>query len=198
MATYQEEREQEKKYLSGMARKVISLLGGEWAVDRKWLKDTNNGLMLNGPDGRALHFCVGWAAKGRLGISGSFRNGLNQHLPYDREKTEITVSKDKTPAQIAKDIERRLMPVYERVLARAGEMKARCDEYEKEKSRALERVREAMGGDADVRQGEVFGYKPYSFQAKYYGEGQIKFEITLPLAKAVTVLKRLSLAPFDV
>jgi len=186
----QEEREQKQAYLLKTVKKVSSFLEGKWFIDKEW---NGNGLILNGLDDRSLHFSINWRNKDRLEIGGSYRDGLSQHLPYKSEKTEITVARNKLPEQIAKDVSRRLMPAYERVLAKAKASKASQDRYESEKAQALERVKEAVGGDTDVRHDEVFGYEPHSFHAKYYGEGQIQFEITLPLAKALKFLRRLYL-----
>ena len=55
-------------------------------------------------------------------------NGLSNHKPWDSRLKDITVSPDKTPAQIARDIQRRLLPAYLPLLAQAAERKAASDD----------------------------------------------------------------------
>lgn len=182
---------EEQEYLIDIASKVASLLDGDWTIDQERLDGGYPGIFLNGPDDKSLHFVIPWNNDNRLEISGSFRNGLNQHLPYsgDREKTEITVAKSKAPEQIAKDIERRLMPPYERVLAQTKERKAKADAYEAEKMRALETIRDAMGEGASIKDDDVIRYNSFC-RAKYYG-GTIKIEVELPVDKAVEILRQI-------
>jgi hypothetical protein len=185
--TYQEEKE----FLKAIGEKVAPLLGDEWLIDHSW---EGRGVMLTGNEGRAIILYLAWNNKNRLVIDGSFQNGLNQYLPYyeKREKTEITVKADSTPERIAKEIKRRLMPPYERVLAYTKEAKRRDDEHKAEKRRALEMVKEAIGEDARVYMDEeVLAYDPYPINASY-SMGEIKLHITLPLEKAIEILKGLS------
>ena len=181
--------EEEQKSLIDKANKIGSLLNGSWTIDQERLDGGYPGVFINGPEDKSLQFRIRWANTERLEISGSYRNGLNQHLPYDREKTKITVAKSKTYEQIAKDIERRLMPPYERVLARARELKVKADAYENEKMKALEAVKEAMGEGASIRQDEVIRYSPFC-RAKCYGN-EIKIELELPVDKAVEILRQI-------
>jgi hypothetical protein len=185
--TYQEERE----FLKAIGEKVAPLLGDEWLIDHSWEGPT---IMLTGNEDRAIILSLAWNNKQRLVINGSFQNDLVQYLPYyeDREKTEITVKMDSTPERIAKEIKRRLMPPYERILAYAKERKEKDDEYQAEKRRALEMVKEAIGEDASVYMDEeVLAYDPYPINASY-SMGEIKLHITLPLEKAIEILKGLS------
>lgn len=114
MATYHEEN----LVTMAKAREVAAalsnpLLGVSWVLDEKKSLEYSNGAWVTSGD-LGLHFSVGYHSKGRLEVSGSF-NGLSSYRPYrsaDREKCSITVALDKPAAAIAKDIERRLLPVY--------------------------------------------------------------------------------------
>lgn len=103
---------------------------------------------------------------------------------------------DKTPERIAGDIEKCLLPAYERMLAKAVEGKEANDRYEKEKREVLEAVRRVIGGDAHVIQGgRVISYRPFHCDAEYSSGWEVKLKVTLPLEKAIKVLKMLGKRP---
>ena len=88
--------------------------------------------ILTGPDGAELGLSLDYGRGThlmRLTVRTEM-NGLRSHMGgADHEvKSEITVSPDKDPAKIATDIERRLLPQYLEVMARAQVNKARYDE----------------------------------------------------------------------
>lgn len=184
MTSYQEEQRLKQEFLSLTATGVAKFLEGKWTLD-------SEKMTLNGPGERAIDFGLPWNNDSRIIISGCWINDLSQHLPYKREKTEITVSKEKTHEQIARDITRRLLPDYERVLEKTIYFRAKHLEYQSQKNAAMEKIKIAIGGDADIREGQIFGYEPYSFQAKYHSDGEISLEITLPVEKAVKLLEQI-------
>src|SRR5207237_685412 len=55
--------------------------------------------------------------KGKLHISGSYPANYYPRRNGDSDKAKINVSLNKTPEQIARDIQRRLLPVYAELLA---------------------------------------------------------------------------------
>lgn len=181
---------EEQEYLIDITNKIATLLDGDWAIYKDRLDGIYPGIFLNGPDDKSLHFTTSYNNTERLEINGIFPNDLSQHLKYgmDREKTEITVAKSKTPEQIAKDITKRLMPPYERVLAQAKERKADADFHEGRKKKALELIRDAMGEGASIKDDEVYRHSPFC-RARYYGGG-IKIEVELPVDKAVEILRQ--------
>jgi len=99
------------------------LLGVAWILDEKKNEEYSNGAWITSGD-LELHLRIGYGTKGRLEISGGF-NGLSGYLPYhgNREKTEITVAVDKSAVAVARDIERRLLPPYKKMLAAASASK---------------------------------------------------------------------------
>jgi hypothetical protein len=98
------------------------LLGVTWTLEEEKTKEYSNGAWIKNGE-LELHLYVGYHSKGRLEISGSF-NGLSPYLPYrDREKTEITVAVDKSAVAVARDVERRLLPPYKKMLAAASASK---------------------------------------------------------------------------
>ena len=159
-------------------------------------KDNYRGLYLCSPDGKGLYFNFPWNKPDRIEIRGIFPNGLNQYWPYsgEREKTEITVSITKTPKKIAQDIKKRLLPPYERMLTIAKERKQKDDQYDAKRRQTMEMVKEAIGGNVDFvehREGELYGYKPYSFRAKYCSGDEVEITIRLTLQKAIEALKKI-------
>lgn len=114
MATYHEGNAVVMEKAREVARALSSpLLGVSWTLDEPKTEEYNNGAFVRSGE-LGLHFYVGYHTKGRLEVSGCF-NGLHSYRPYrsaDREKCSITVSLDKSATAVAKDIERRLLPVY--------------------------------------------------------------------------------------
>lgn len=194
MNPYQEEEAQKKATLKRIAEAVAPLLENGWHIDTDH-PDERRGISLISEGERRLLFDIGWSTNDRLEIYGSFDNGLAQYLPYQsqRPKTEISVAVTKTPEKIAQDIKRRLLPNYEQVLAAAKEYKKRDDDYKATRKQAMEQIKTAIGGDVDflshTQRDELYGYKPYSFEAKYHSNDEIEFTLTLPFKKALEVLK---------
>jgi len=183
--------DEDKKRIREKATEVCAHMEG-WNLDGR---DDMYGTVLLSDGGRGLFFQPIWNSADRVEISGYY-GGLNQFLPYEREKDKITVSLAKTPERIAMDIEKRLLPAYERMLAKAIENKGRHDRYEAEKREVLETVRDAIGGDAHVIQDDrVISYRPFHCVAKHSSGWEAKLELGLPLKKAVGVLRMLGKRP---
>jgi len=172
--------------LIDIAKSICPLLEGEWLINQDLIDQNYPGVFITTLDGKQLHFRTSWNKKNHLEISGSFHN-LYQHLPYQCENTSITVAKSKSPEQIARDIRKRLMPAYERVLAQAKENKIAADKREAKKQHVLEVLKAAMD-KATIRDNEVYQWKPYHISAKYQ-YGDIELKLTLPLSKALNVLQ---------
>ena len=159
-----------------------------------WRLDEEQGtygtlIMSNDSDG--LVFSPIWNNSNRVEIHGYY-GGLNKYLPYEREKTEITVSMAKTPERIAKDIEKRLLPAYKKVYAETMEAKKVDDEYKKKKVFILETIQKTIGGDAHIiHDKKVISYKPFECDVKYWSGHNVRLKITLPLEKAIEILKML-------
>jgi hypothetical protein len=173
--------------LFDIAQAVAKLLPGEWTTEdapENW-----SGVFINGPENRRLRFeDMHYNNAGRLEIRGSFDYSLSQYLPYgkDREKTEITVAATKTPEQIAKAIISRLLPPYERMLARCKEGKARADEYKSKRQAVVNRVMEAMPGARQYPHDDTKLYfdEPHGHIDCYHD--RVHIDITLPPDKSVS------------
>ena len=177
--------------LISIAKSICPLLEGEWLINQDLIDQNYPGVFITNLAGKQLQFKSPWNNEERLEISGSFLDGLNSYLSYhsNREKTEITVAKSKSPEQIARDIRKRLMPAYERVLAQAKKNKIIADKQEAKKQNVLECLKEAMD-KATIRDNKVYQWEPYEISAKYhYSEENIELKLTLSLSKALSVLQ---------
>lgn len=147
------------------------------------------GTLIVSNSGGGLVFSPIWNNSNRVEIHGYYGD-LNQYLPYKREKTEITVSMAKTSERIAKDIEKRLLPVYEKVYAETMEAKKVDDKYKREKAAILKTIQEVIGGDAHIiHDKEVISYKPFECDVEYWSGHNVRVKIILSLEKAVEILK---------
>lgn len=111
------------------------------------------------PDGGTLYLHAG-RQRGQLSISTSVANDLREHRPYYRAgeapKTSINVSEAKDAKRIAADVQRRLLPEYERDASACAANKARHDDYNAQRLLALTKVAAPFGERVrcDDRSGE--------------------------------------------
>jgi hypothetical protein len=111
------------------------------------------------PDGGRLYLQAG-RHRGQLSISTSVANDLREHRPYYRDgeapKTSINVSEAKDAKRIAADVQRRLLPEYERDASACKASKANHDDYNAKRILALTKVAAPFGEHihCDERSGE--------------------------------------------
>jgi len=181
--TYADDRINEKRIINEIAEKVAQTMGWEVQTDSQPLSD--QGIIRK--DEKSLYFRLDWRDKTRLEISGGF-NGCAQYLPYHdkREKTEITVSRDKPIEKIVKDIQGRLLPGYEKMLAYALEMKAKDNEFTAKKQADLEEIAGLVKG-ATIQDEKVWSYKPH-LTCKHWLDGDWELTTTLTKEKLKAVL----------
>lgn len=121
------------------------MTGEPWkAENAKFLSDKH--AYLAGPRGQKLflHADKYWNTKDRIEITGELESA---HVPYDAKKDHtITVSADKKPALIARDINRRLLPEYREVLAATLKRKEENEADDALRAALVERIHEAWGG----------------------------------------------------
>lgn len=100
--------------------------------------------IVNGLEGLYLSIGSYGNPEQRIGVSGQYpRDAKGQHInaPYNEEFPRITVSSTKTPEQIAKDITRRLLPEYRRLLAYVTNQATQANNYEAASVGALQIVK---------------------------------------------------------
>ena len=107
-----------------LATDIAAHLTGSWTVKPNDEDGNWRAYILGANDERLFLSNMWGGGKGRIYISGSFPSGLSH------TDSSITVAATKTPSQIAKDIERRLLPAYQIALAAAKEQIAAADRAE--------------------------------------------------------------------
>lgn len=120
--------------VKNQAVEIAAALGTDWHTeDGQWTGGEDT--YLCGPNGEQIHMMVGRyrVAAGRAELTGSLNHDgqrLYEHIPYGSKLPSITVSLAKSPQQIARDIERRLLPTYREIRTETLARKARSDQDE--------------------------------------------------------------------
>jgi len=178
--TCAEERNQEKEIINELAEQIALAMDWELMVDPQPLSD--RGIIRKG--NKSLYFRLDWRDKSRLNISGSFE-GLSQYLPLhgwsEKDKTEITVFVKKPIEKIVKDIQNRLLPGYERMLAHALEMKAKDDGFLTKKKAELEEIAGLLK-EATIQDEKVYTYEPTRIDCRWWGSDGT-WDLTAKLTK---------------
>lgn len=148
-AREQEEARKKFEQFTALVTEVVSLLGDGWTL----VKDERNNLDAV-KDERELHFTDNDARysraneKGKITVRAWCADTLSKYdYRYGNEggTREINVSKSKTAAQIAKDIQRRLLPDFEARYQKALENRAKTQEAASNAQTVAARLQEATG-----------------------------------------------------
>src|SRR5258708_7547661 len=124
-----------EKSLRELAQEIVQALGLEWKLSARFDAEDSQDRRpwrsrIEGPNSQALFLSNTWGPKGMLQVSGWTPDGI----PHDTQVRvgalpSINVSLTKTPAQIAKDIARRLLPEYQALLTKVIEQHRQDTEY---------------------------------------------------------------------
>ena len=182
MTSYAEERTEESRIVNELAEKIAQAMGWEVQVDVPPL--SNQAIIKNGD--KRLWFRLDWQDRTRLRISGGFPD-CSQYLPYERERQEITVSIKKPIERIIKDIQNRLLPGYEEMLAYALECKIREDEQKAWQQKELEEIAGLVPG-GDIRDGKIYSYES-NISCRYWSDGTWDLTARLTKDKLKAILK---------
>lgn len=194
--------------VSVIARAIATELGEQWRVDPGcWGESdavlrsaTNEGIHLQSIDGQRR-----FALSGERGVP---QEDLPRHWPWspgthNRIAHEITVSATKSPAQIAKDIERRLLPDYRISLAQARVNKRASDEKDAAEVPLVRRLAEILHATIAPAQSHR------GLRIGQYGEGVmagdaavyddvVEFQLRVARAEAVNFAFRIASLGTDV
>jgi len=191
-SVFEAKRKAEAKAMQEWASKVIPYFTNPeaWQFDDKW---QGYGVKLYSREGLELLVYREVGKKDRVVISGCFSNSLIKHLPYEREKTDITVGWERPPKAVARDIERRLLPGYKRMLVQVKASKEESDRREEEKENALKNLTDALPNDSFRRDVTLRAYNFHNFLARwqaYHRNFEVKFDVPLDkLLKIIEILK---------
>jgi len=146
-------REQLAQDTHAHAQKVAHALGEGWTYSnprdgRSWTKDSELSwyATLTRGDGAGLHVSYD-SHKLRYHWSAIYPRAQGQeHGPRrGEERQSITIGVDRTPEQAAKDIARRLLPVYLTQLAECLERVAAANAYQETTARNLQALADLLG-----------------------------------------------------
>ncbi len=180
--------------LDDQVREIGKYLGMEFdqeyvdRQEREWnywaeLKNGNKRISFNTSDSKIA---------GRFLIRGEFPKDKRgqTHRDYNAEWPKITVAMDRGADKIAKAIQSRLLPEYEKQLAVALERIARSDAYHDGRLMALRAVAEYFGqcmpGDDDKAIHPEMGLGIYKIEATSEG---IKFDVDTSVEKALQIFQ---------
>jgi len=145
--------------LQALAPGIAEALG--WEVERKE-RDYRHYVEIVATEERRLGLSV-TDGHGTMGISGRFpappSSWGSSWLPYDAKTPRINVSLKKTAEAIARDIERRLLPEYEPLLAEALRRRAEHEGSEDKAMTNMKRLAKVIGGKPDPERHEVNLYR---------------------------------------
>lgn len=142
--------------LHGKAQGIGLMLG--WQYKQPAPNESQRWATLVGPDGASISVSQVWNQKGRLQISCHFPGGN-----WGAEKRPIiSVSISKRPEDIARDIERRLLPAYLPLYQKAVE-RLRAEEE-----------REAADLALAARLAAILGVEPLGTEINWYGTGDFR------------------------
>jgi hypothetical protein len=182
---------------------VAEALPGEWDLDPHSADWNWGGILRETATGAVLNFSTSSyrdASKMTVrGVLPSDARGEQAHvLPYGQQAPSINVSASKTPAQVARDVEQRLMPRYlpllERALAQVSQANAH---YGKSEGGAQQIARllqvEISPGSQDVS----FYHSPLPRFSENLGQARVRgdevdLELRLDLPTALRVLSLLA------
>ena len=182
-----------------LARELANALGRGW----HW-KEPDESFptgYVQGPDGRELGVSIETygSRKGKVEIRGVLprRDAKGDYFDAGVKAPSIGVGGDRGIDAIARDVQRRLLPDYEDVFARANEALARRNEYLAATTDSISAiVREVSELEWDRRARDESS-AAFEIEAGGYGDikaygDQIKFEARLSRAQVVRMLKALA------
>jgi hypothetical protein len=155
MTTYREEQEHRAAELVKLFNEVVTHLDGAWRVDPEAWYVT----LAYGDTGGKLHVATEWNKKDRITVSGIYPGGTDYLCMADNDrKPRITVAKARGAETIAKEINRRVLPVYLELFAKVIEAQKRYNEAQDEQHETARQCAALFGKPDPFRDRE--GYSP--------------------------------------
>jgi hypothetical protein len=186
--TWEEKRERETKEceaFQGIIQGVAPLLtiNGNWSYE-----PSTNGketcYLIGRGDAKIWVKLNQWIKPNRIVLSSFYPNYRGQ-VSY--KHFEITVSANKEPAKIARDIENRLLPDYLPELERVIERIKRTKEYEENKANQIKMIADHFGLEVHEN-GNIYPRWDSIRSIKSYSEDKVQFEIECSAELAIKML----------
>ncbi len=128
----------------------------------------------------------------RLIIEGGVDSDLAKHWPRmrgERLRHRITLSPSTSPARIAGEIRRRLLPDYRRALTVAVATRKDARREHEEATQALAAIRRLVGGLAEGHTIRLYGPSSHLNGTITLADGDAVFHLRLPTHHAVTLAR---------
>jgi hypothetical protein len=168
---------------------VAAELGDGWKAEQRHYEDS---AYLVGPDGERVHVHAGgYLMDGRVELSWSIPQELTEHSRHNEvTRKKITVSDQKPPFMVAKDLKRRLLPGLARLVAQLDDRRTTSDKANAERAAFLEEITKVLAG-------EVLQYAADRCRFGDYNElpvgevrvlsGEVEMELRVTRTQALTI-----------
>jgi hypothetical protein len=141
--------------------------------------------------------------KNKLSVQGDYPKDRDGHMTSAR-RPKISVSGEKTGAQIARDVERRLLPEYLPILEKELAMNARWNESEDKAQDIAEQIARLVRVPRQPRETTVHFYKsPYNIfretmsRADVVGDNEVEITLRLSGENALMLLNQVIHGRFE-
>ena len=203
-ATYEQRREQERREEQARwdkAATALEILGFNVLPIGEGNSESNShnyGVVGVRPSDNLRLFIWTATNRGKFEVTHSLRNELHEVKSYDERRLEIGMSWSKTPKQIAKDIQRRLLPDAEAQYERVSKRLAEHQRFETAKGETYKRMTTALGvnpSEWEIERDTVTKYQigSYRVEAKVNSADSVEIEIRyLNAEQAEKILKVLA------
>jgi len=192
MFTLEEERRMERNEMYNWVKALLPYMPGaaHWNIDEKW-KGLGIHVVADCCEDLRLSFYRVLGNKERVAISGEFF-GYEGHLPPDSWKVKITVAMHRKPQSVAKDIERRLLPKCQQVLAQARQNKIENEKRIQEKENAMKVLADALPYQPYIWNDNIRVYQFHNFEARWQSyDKTFKVTVEVPIKKALEIIELL-------
>lgn len=129
--------------------------------------------------------------KGRIQFSSCYPQSKNGYPQWSYgDKIEITVSADKTPEQISRDIEKRFLPTYLKNLQIVIEKTQKADKYDADKLAAIKKVADHLQIEISENRDRLNIYPEIKevYHIEAYSDTEVKFEVKTTPEKAIEIM----------
>ncbi len=149
---------------------------------------------LLGPDSQEILVQTGaYKLTGHFRFSGCFPRSETREYSHYGESPSISVSVEKSAEQIARDIERRLMPNYLIALKKAQDQVEASNRYHRMRHETMQKIADYLGGEVKTWDGgkNEFLYvdvKGIDTRIEPYGENTVKFGVEVTPEMAIRII----------
>lgn len=151
MTTYADEIKEERKERQEAQAALCALAIDGWQiVDQTDKEGYTNWVTLKKGDEQLFITANAYGNRGKFRVSGHYPNDANgqESVGYTNKRAEpINIGMTKTPKRVWQDIERRFMPEYRQVLAKANKLVAASLDCKKVRDASADKVMRAMDED---------------------------------------------------